>query len=120
MSSLDLKIPTEVVFVNMSSIGRRQSLMNNKISAATKTKVCTACERRKLRSAFHKQASARDGLRYECKACNKSRALAAYHADPQRYIAVQRAWQERNPQKIAEYRAIRRSRQFALRNSKKA
>ena len=81
----------------------------------TKTKVCTCCEKRKVRTDFHKQASTKDGLRYECKACNRKRALDAYHANPQHYIAVQQAWQKRNPDRVAAYRAIRRSQAFAQR-----
>lgn len=92
-----------------------KTLLKAKINAApaknsgpSKTKKCTKCGKRKPVTSFHKQASTRDGLRYECKKCNSERALKAYHANPQHYIDVQKAWQARNPDKVKQYRNSRK------------
>jgi hypothetical protein len=87
-----------------SSILRRE-LERAKTARPTGTKKCTSCRKTRPKSEFHKQQSTKDGLRYECKKCNKKKALKAYHANPAHYIKVQKAWQARNPDKVASYRA---------------
>jgi hypothetical protein len=59
-------------------------------------KLCTACNTTKPFEAFSKQASAKDGLQRQCKACKAAYLAAWQRANPERVAAYDRACRERN------------------------
>jgi len=50
----------------------------------------------------------------ECRACGRNRAAAAYRRDPAAGVAKQRAWQAKNPAKVAAIERRRVLRRYGL------
>lgn len=67
-------------------------------------KVCPKCKNSKDFSCFHKHKGKPFGLAIWCKECAKSSAKRWYdNRDPKERLAVKRAYQERNRDKVNEY-----------------
>ena len=67
-------------------------------------KPCSKCKGMKDFSSFHKHKGKPHGLALWCKSCVKENSKRCYdNRDPKDRLAVQRAYQEKNRQKINEY-----------------
>jgi len=73
-------------------------------------KVCKKCGERKPLADFYRATENRDGRRGECISCAKSVRRAWYDANKQKAIEAAQRWAERNPERIAAYRAEYRNR----------
>jgi hypothetical protein len=75
-------------------------------------KRCKKCGQTKPLSDFYREQGCRDGHRPECKACNLAARKVKYQENPAREIARVKAWQQRNPDRVARsqraYRAEHR------------
>jgi cytochrome c5 len=68
------------------------------------SKICNSCGEDKLLEEFSKQANRKDGLRGDCRICNRLKAVAWQRANPEKRKATlrraQAKYRERNPEKI--------------------
>lgn len=67
-----------------------------------KAKRCSKCKETKPVSEFHRNRTAKDGLHYECKPCNKGKVQRYYEANKEKVAEYQRRYREANKEKIAE------------------
>jgi hypothetical protein len=73
-------------------------------------KVCRSCGEARPLDEFYRAKGTRDGLRGECKSCNRAAKRERYAANPQKYVAMVRRWQRTNPARLREYRDKRNAR----------
>lgn len=66
-------------------------------------KTCSACQETKPREAFSERATAKDGLRGQCKACRVTSSTAWIHNNRERYNARIRADRAKNPAKYHQW-----------------
>jgi hypothetical protein len=71
-------------------------------------KHCRICGELKPLEAFYRATGMRDGHRNECKACFQAGQKAKYNSAEA--VARVKRWQERNPERLAAYRAEYRNR----------
>lgn len=71
-------------------------------------KQCTKCKLwfARTNEYFHKNKSAKDGLKSVCKPCNNRAALDYYAANTERMCAVNAAWRAVHPDKMREYQEV--------------
>ena len=65
-------------------------------------KVCGTCKEEKPLSAFPKDRSYKDGLRFECKSCKSKRAAEHYQKNRAAYLEYARKYHQENQDAIAE------------------
>ena len=65
-------------------------------------KRCTICKTTKSLTEFHRQARNKDGLQYVCKVCRSLEAQQRYQTNPEKILARNRVWRERNPERLRE------------------
>ena len=73
-------------------------------------KVCCSCKEEKPLSAFHKDRSRKDGLRYACKSCQNKRKKEYRQKNWDAVAKSKKIWRENNPEKTNAYLASRRAR----------
>lgn len=73
-------------------------------------KRCKHCQESKPLDQFYGDKKARDGRRPECKKCTAAIRAAKYAADPQKYIARVKRWQQDNSERLNAYRRDYRKR----------
>ncbi len=66
------------------------------------TKHCKRCDTTKSLDDFHRDSKSSDGKYSYCKECNKAKAKAAYHADPEGRREYERKRRERFPDRDRE------------------
>jgi hypothetical protein len=66
-------------------------------------KQCSKCKEIKPTSEFYPDKRAKDGLMSWCKSCKKKDAHRDQNANPERVKTTTRAWQKKNPEKVAIY-----------------
>jgi hypothetical protein len=84
------------------------------------TKRCTICGESKARDQYYAAKGMSDGLRSECKDCNRRLKRERYAQDPERYIQMVQRWQEKNPERLKEYRKQRNARPEVKRRARDA
>ena len=67
-------------------------------------KSCRICGEWKLLDDFYAMAGMRDGHRNECKECNLAEKRRRYEADPAKYKAMVKRWQQANAERLNAYR----------------
>ena len=67
-------------------------------------KVCTKCKEQKPLSAFRKQSSTKDGLKYYCKECDNQTAKKYYEKNKNKIISKVTECQKNNPDKVKTYK----------------
>ena len=67
-------------------------------------KTCTKCGETKPLSEFSADDAYKDGYLSHCKACKNAYQRARYAKNRERELARVKAWHEKNPGKMAEYR----------------
>ena len=67
-------------------------------------KTCTKCGETKPLSEFSADDAYKDGYQSHCKACKNAYQRARYAKNRERELARVKAWHEKNPGKMAEYR----------------
>ncbi len=67
-------------------------------------KICTKCKEQKPLSAFRKQSSTKDGLKYYCKECDNQTAKKYYEKNKNKIIEKVTQWQKSNPEKVKGYK----------------
>jgi len=67
-------------------------------------KKCRICGESKPLHAFYRAAGMRDGHRNECKPCNLADKKRRYEADPAKYKAMVKRWQQANADYLNAYR----------------
>ena len=77
----------------------------NIIEEEVKTKRCSRCGRILPLSEFYKDKRAKDGLRSECKQCNKATQAEYYKANKEKKATYDAEYYQSNKEKIAEYYA---------------
>ena len=82
------------------------------------TKQCRTCGETKPLSDFYRTPGARDGHRNDCKACNLAYKRERYAADPDKYKAMVKRWQQANAAELNEYRRLRRTRESVKRQER--
>jgi hypothetical protein len=73
-------------------------------------KCCKVCGATKPATEFYANATGKDGLRRDCKACNLAARAAKYAENPQPYIDRVKKWQQENPERLNAYRREYRQR----------
>jgi hypothetical protein len=71
-------------------------------------KVCSICNEEKLKEAFHKDSSKKDGIRRECKACHKE-GSKRYNSKPEvqlRKYKYNKKYYEDNKESISQQHAL--------------
>ncbi len=63
--------------------------------------VCKSCREEKPRESFYKDPRHSTGLHQRCSECEKSEALARYHANPVHHQKKTQAWRKANPERVA-------------------
>ncbi len=63
-------------------------------------KACRKCGETKHAGDFHRHPTNRDGLMASCKACERARALAHYHANRDAYLEMTRTPEWRLKRKL--------------------
>lgn len=66
------------------------------------SKPCRICGTEKPLDEFYRSSGMRDGNRHDCKDCNKAEKRRRYAADPDKYIAMVKRWQQANPERVNE------------------
>ncbi len=64
-------------------------------------KSCRICGATKPLTEFHRAKDMRDGHRNECKVCFRERSKARYAANPEKYIAGVKRWQQQNRERVS-------------------
>lgn len=67
-------------------------------------KTCTKCGESKSLLQFSKKSSSRDGLRHQCKACDRITNAASYASNPEKIKASAAKWIADNPEKHKTYK----------------
>ena len=67
-------------------------------------KVCTKCKEQKPLTAFRRQSSTKDGLKYYCKECDDRTAKRYYEKNKKKIIIKVTQWQKDNPTKVKDYK----------------
>jgi hypothetical protein len=67
-------------------------------------KWCKDCGELKPLDQFYKSAGMRDGHRNDCKTCNLAEKRRRYAADPAKYKAFVKRWQQANNERLNAYR----------------
>tara|TARA_Y100001973_G_C5080122_1_gene272046 strand:+ start:72 stop:365 length:294 start_codon:yes stop_codon:yes gene_type:complete len=67
-------------------------------------KVCTKCKEQKPLTAFRKQSSTKDGLKYYCKECDNEMAKSYYSKNKNKIVDKVKEWQKNNPDKVKNYK----------------
>ena len=67
-------------------------------------KICTKCKGQKPLTAFRKQSSTKDGLKYCCKECDNKAAKSYYQKNKNKIIEKVTEWQKSNPDKVKTYK----------------
>jgi hypothetical protein len=70
-------------------------------------KRCKKCGEVKSLDAFYRLAGMQDGHRNDCKACNLAAKRARYAANPAKYIAMVKRWQDANGDRVRAARTAR-------------
>ncbi len=70
-------------------------------------KRCVVCGELKPFDDFYRMKGMRDGHRNDCKACHRSAKRARYAADPAKYKAMVKRWQQENADRLNAYRRER-------------
>jgi 5-methylcytosine-specific restriction endonuclease McrA len=71
----------------------------------TKYKTCTKCKQVKPLSDFHKSKAAKSGHKPSCKSCKQKANKTYRNENPELIKAIKKAWVEKNPEKILQYRS---------------
>lgn len=69
-------------------------------STASDQKTCVKCGETKAREEFHKDRKMKDGLRSDCKECNRERARKWQEANPERHHKNYRKWYAANTEHV--------------------
>jgi hypothetical protein len=83
-------------------------------------KVCSICGETKPLEDFYRANGTRDGHRGECKSCNRAAKRERYAADPEKYVAMVRRWQQANAQRMRDYRRQRNAQPEVKRKARNA
>jgi 5-methylcytosine-specific restriction endonuclease McrA len=67
-------------------------------------KTCTKCGQTKLRSAFHKQSTAKEGLTSRCKDCNNEASKGYRESNHEKVLELTKLWKQANSAKVADSR----------------
>jgi len=65
-----------------------------------KTKFCNKCQTEKSVELFYKDNREKDGLRYQCKECNRAYQQANRQANAEKIAEYQKAYQQANTEKL--------------------
>ena len=83
-------------------------------------KACRICGVVQPLTEFHRASDMRDAHRNECKSCFREKARARYAADPAKYIAGVKRWQQENSERLNAYQREYRSRPEVKRKQRDA
>ena len=69
-------------------------------------KICTNCREQKPMTAFRRQGSTKDGLKYYCKSCDDETAKKYYNKNKKKIIGKVTQWQKNHPDKVRGYKKL--------------
>jgi hypothetical protein len=73
------------------------------LSVPERSQVCSKCGETKPIGEFYKNKASKSGYRTECKACHLLACRARDAADPAKRRAEDKAWRQRNPERVREH-----------------
>lgn len=65
-------------------------------------KTCSKCKESKSADCFHNNRAQPDGLHNQCKICKLAGGKAYYQRDPEKVLAINKAWKLANLERVAE------------------
>lgn len=77
-------------------------------------KICRTCGEERPLSDFHVSRNRHDGRDVVCRFCRRTERAARYRRDPEGAQRRTREWNERNPERVAEYQRRHRLRKLGV------